>query len=67
MTADQQLLHDFGEAIGTHDALSLASRLGCTVRMIYYIRSGERAINGTLRACIGAHMTAIEAIRGQGK
>lgn len=65
MTPDQKLLHDFGEAIGTHDALSLASRLGCTVRMIYYIRSGERAINGTLRACIGAHMAAIRAMKGE--
>lgn len=60
MTQDQQLLHGLGEAIGTHDARSIAARLGCSLRLIYYWRDGTKGMSGFSRSTIRAHIEAIE-------
>lgn len=59
MTPDQQLLHDFGEAVGTHDAKSIAVRLNCSWRAVYDWRAGKN-MSGFAREAIRAHIDAIK-------
>lgn len=65
MTPDQQLLHDFGEAIGTHDAKAIAVRLNCSWRIVYDWRAGKHGMSGFAREAIRAHIDAIEKMRGE--
>jgi hypothetical protein len=65
MTPDQRLLHDFGEAIGTHDSLAIAARLSCSRSIVYKWRDGKKAMSGFARSTIEAHIRAIEDNKGE--